>query len=51
MPDRESREKRFGSAALERIVPASLNGVARLEIAANSVEYRLVVPFGNFETD
>jgi len=51
MPDRESRERRFGSAALERIVPASLNGAARLEITADSVEYRLVIPFGNFETD
>lgn len=44
-------EKRFGSVALERVVPASLNGTATLEIAAGRLEYRLVVPHGNFETD
>jgi two-component sensor histidine kinase len=44
------REKRFGSVALERIVPASLNGSARLKIEDGVLEYRLVVPFGNFET-
>lgn len=51
MPDRQAREKRFGSAALERIVPASLNGVAKLNIAADSVEYNLVVPLGSFEPE
>lgn len=44
------REKRFGSVALERIVPASLNGSAKLKIEDGVLEYRLVVPFGNFET-
>ena len=45
-----SREKRFGSVALERIVPASLNGSASLKIENGILEYRLVIPFGNFET-
>jgi two-component sensor histidine kinase len=44
------REKRFGSMALERIVPASLNGSAGLKIENGVLEYRLIVPFGNFET-
>ena len=44
------REKRFGSVALERIVPASLNGSASLKIEDGLLEYRLVIPFGNFET-
>ncbi|CAN7155548.1 sensor histidine kinase [Mesorhizobium sp. LjNodule214] len=49
--DRQPREKRFGSVALERVVPTSLNGTATLEITGDRVEYRLVVPHGNFETD
>jgi two-component sensor histidine kinase len=44
------REKRFGGVALERIVPASLDGSASLKIEDGVLEYRLVVPFGNFET-
>ena len=43
-------EKRFGSVALERIVPASLNGSASLKLENGILEYRLVIPFGNFET-
>ncbi len=42
-------ERRFGSVALERIVPASLNGSAALNIENGMLEYRLVIPFGNFE--
>ncbi|MER8752040.1 sensor histidine kinase [Mesorhizobium sp. M1050] len=49
--DNQRSEKRFGSVALERVVPASLNGTATLEIAADRLEYRLVVPHGNFETE
>ena len=30
-PDAAARERRFGSIALERVVPASLNGVANLD--------------------
>jgi two-component sensor histidine kinase len=44
-------EKRFGSVALERVVPASLNGSASLKIEKGVLDYRLVIPFGNFETD
>jgi two-component sensor histidine kinase len=44
------REKRFGSAALEHVVPASLNGSASLRLENGALDYRLVVPFGNFET-
>ena len=43
------RERRFGSVALERIVPASLNGSASLRIDNGLLTYRLLVPFGNFE--
>ncbi|TSE04465.1 sensor histidine kinase [Mesorhizobium intechi] len=42
--------KRFGSIALERVVPASLSGTASLDIADGRLEYRLVVPHANFET-
>ena len=51
VPLEAARERRFGSVALERVVPASLNGVASLDIAAGRLEYRLVIPFGNFEVD
>jgi two-component sensor histidine kinase len=43
--------KRFGSVALERVVPTSLNGTAALDIADDRLEYRLIVPHGNFETE
>jgi two-component sensor histidine kinase len=49
--DNRRSEKRFGSVALERVVPTSLNGSATLEITGDRLEYRLVVPRGNFETD
>ncbi len=45
------KEKRFGSVALERVVPASLNGTSRLAIDGPRLEYALVVPRGNFESD
>jgi two-component sensor histidine kinase len=50
-PDAATRERRFGSVALERVVPASLNGTASLDIAGGKLEYRLVIPFQNFELD
>ena len=49
--DKRPSQKRFGSVALERVVPTSLNGTAELHIADGRLEYRLVVPHGNFETD
>ena len=47
----EMRERRFGSVALERIVPAALNGSASLTIGNGTLDYTLIVPHGNFETD
>jgi two-component sensor histidine kinase len=44
-------EKRFGSAALERVVPASLNGRSKLEIGGGHLTYRLHVPKDSFETE
>jgi two-component sensor histidine kinase len=49
--DAQRNEKRFGSVALERVVPMSLNGSATLDIGKGRMEYRLKVPHGNFETD
>ena len=37
-------QKRFGSVALEKIVPASLNGSASLVIDNGALEYRLLIP-------
>lgn len=42
-------QKRFGSVALEKIVPASLNGSASLVIEKGKLEYRLVIPGNSFE--
>jgi two-component sensor histidine kinase len=44
-------KKRFGSVALERVVPASLNGTATLEISGDRLDYRLLVPHGSFEIE
>jgi two-component sensor histidine kinase len=44
-------KKRFGSVALERVVPASLNGSATLSIGNGELEYRLTVPAGNFDLE
>ncbi len=44
-----SGEKRFGSTALERLVPASLNGSAELKMEPGLLEYRLNVPPGHLE--
>ena len=53
--DRAAKEpkngKRFGSVALERVVPTSLNGAAKLEIGSDHLDYSLTVPHGNFEID
>ena len=45
------REKRFGSVALERVVPTSLNGAAKLEFNDGRLDYTLVIPHGQFEVD
>jgi two-component sensor histidine kinase len=45
----EEREKRFGSVALERIVPASLNGSAELRIEDGMLTYRLLIPADSYD--
>jgi two-component sensor histidine kinase len=47
----EIGERRFGSVALERVVPAALNGSAKLTIGATELEYSLAIPAGGFELD
>lgn len=47
----DERDKRFGSVALERVVPVSLNGSADLVFSPDHLEYRLLVPAGSFEID
>jgi two-component sensor histidine kinase len=44
-------QKRFGSVALERVVPAALNGSATLELTDTRLTYCLLIPQGNFETE
>jgi two-component sensor histidine kinase len=45
------KNKRFGSVALERVVPASLDGTATLAVGPGRLEYRLLVPEGSYEID
>lgn len=47
--DATTRKKRFGSVALERVVPAALSGSAVLEIGVDRLQYRLLMPQANFE--
>lgn len=49
--DQTLGQKRFGSIALERVVPASLNGSATMQISSDRLEYRLVIPANNFELE
>jgi two-component sensor histidine kinase len=49
--DRTAGEKRFGSVALERVVPAALNGSATLSIGKTELAYSLTVPAGSLETE
>lgn len=48
---RDMGEKKFGSVALERVVPASMNGTANLAIKDDTLEYRLEIPAGSFEIE
>jgi len=43
--------KRFGSVALERVVPASLNGTANFGIENDRLAYQLEIPAGSFEIE
>ena len=49
--DKSLGQKRFGSVALERVVPASLNGSSILELTTQRLTYSLLVPDGNFEIE
>lgn len=44
-------QKRFGSVALERVVPAALNGSSTLELTRDRLTYHLLVPKGSFEIE
>ncbi|NGN42386.1 PAS domain-containing protein [Mesorhizobium sp. CGMCC 1.15528] len=48
---RDMGEKKFGSVALERVVPASMNGTANFAIEGDTLEYRLEIPAGSFEIE
>lgn len=45
------KSKKFGSVALERVVPSSLGGTAELFIADDVLTYRLFVPGASFEIE
>lgn len=47
--EEQSWKSRFGSAVLERIVPASVNGAAHYEIACDRVTYKLTMPASQFD--
>src|SRR5690606_18129328 len=43
-------EGRFGTVALERVVPASLNGTATLTLGGDRLDYVLTIPGDQFES-
>ncbi|MHB2267040.1 sensor histidine kinase [Aliihoeflea sp. PC F10.4] len=47
--DSDIGDRRFGSIALERVVPASVEGEASLSLANGYLDYRLSIPESNFE--
>lgn len=48
---RAPNEKRFGSVALERVVPTSLNGTASFSFDDGTLRYELVIPGDSFEIE
>lgn len=48
---RTSSKRKFGSVALERVVPISLNGSATLSIGDAELEYKLTIPDGSFDLE
>lgn len=50
-PDAGLERKRFGTVALERVVPSSLNSTASLSTSAGQLVYRLVLPADSFHLD
>ena len=49
--DQAIGRKRFGSVALERVVPASLNGSSTLELTSDRLTYSLLVPRESFQAE
>jgi two-component sensor histidine kinase len=49
--DQAIGRKRFGSVALERVVPAALNGSSTLDLTNNRLTYSLLIPRDSFQTD
>jgi len=49
--DQAIGRKRFGSVALERVVPAALNGSSTLELASDRLTYSLLVPKESFQAE
>ncbi|MCO5161851.1 MAG: PAS domain-containing protein [Mesorhizobium sp.] len=49
--DATLERKRFGTVALERVVPSSLNSSATLYSEAGRLFYRLILPADSFHTD
>jgi two-component sensor histidine kinase len=52
VPDSRSAqlgERRFGSVALERVVPAAIDGTAHLSLEGRALTYELSVPASQFE--
>lgn len=49
--DQSVGRKRFGSVALERVVPAALNGSSTLELTSDRLTYSLLVPKDSFHTE
>lgn len=49
MPDMIEHDPRFGSAVLQRIVPASVNGHADYRINGTGAIYSLLIPTGQFD--
>lgn len=50
-PGSSTAKGKFGSVALQRVVPASLNGHASLEVNDEKLIYRLSIPAGSFEAN
>ena len=49
--DQAIGRKRFGSVALERVVPAALNGSSTLELTSDRLTYSLLVPKESFQAE
>jgi hypothetical protein len=50
MPEVYQHDPRFGSAVLQRIVPASVNGQAQYRIDGTGAVYSLTIPAEQFDS-